>query len=224
MRLKEIMKMIDHTALKPEVTTSDIIRLCDEAKTYHVASVCVNTAYASLAAEQLKDTDIKVCVVVGFPLGANISDVKAFEATKAIEAGATEVDMVINVGALKEKKYDYVKQDIKGVVDAVNGKAILKVILETCLLTNEEIVKACELSVEAGADFVKTSTGFSTGGAKEEHIRLMRETVGTNVGVKASGGIRSKETAEKMIEAGANRLGVSSTKTIYEGGISASDY
>lgn len=222
--MQEIMKIIDHTALKTQVTTEDIIKLCDEAKTYEVASVCVNTAYTALAKEQLKDTDIKVCVVVGFPLGANISEVKAFEALKAIEAGATEVDMVINVGALKDKKYDIVQNDIEKVVEAVKGKALLKVILETCLLSDEEIVKACELCVKAGADFVKTSTGFSTHGATIEHVALMRKAVGPLVGVKASGGIRSIEDAKKMVNAGANRLGVSSTKAIYEGHVANSDY
>lgn len=222
--MKDIMRLIDHTALKADVKREHIVTLCHEAKKYGVASVCVNTAYTELAAEELKDSSVNVCVVVGFPLGANLSEVKAFEALKAVECGAKEVDMVINIGALKEGRYEFVKEDIKAVADAIKGKAILKVIFETCLLTDQEIIKACQLSVVAGADFVKTSTGFSTGGAQIDHVKLMRETVGENIGVKASGGIRSREDARAMIEAGANRLGVSATKAIYEGSLGQSNY
>lgn len=213
----EMQKYIDHTLLKPQATEEQIIKVCDEAKKYGFASVCVNPYYASLVRKELEGTDIKTCVVVGFPLGANTKEVKAFETKQAIENGAQEVDMVINIGALKSKKYDVVKEDIKAVVDAAKGKALVKVILETCLLTEEEKVKACEISKEAGADFVKTSTGFSTGGATVEDIKLMRKTVGPDMGVKASGGVRSREDAKAVIAAGANRIGASASVAIVEG-------
>ncbi|SHH14512.1 deoxyribose-phosphate aldolase [Clostridium grantii] len=213
-----LAKFIDHTILKPAATEEEVLKICDEAKTFGFASVCVNPFYTSIVRERLKDTDVKTCVVVGFPLGANIKEVKAFETEKAILDGAEEIDMVINVGALKDKKYDIVREDIKAVVDAAKGKAIVKVILETCLLTDEEKVKASEIAKEAGADFVKTSTGFSTGGATVEDIKLMRETVGVNIGVKASGGVRTREDAEAVITAGASRIGASSSIAIVEGG------
>ncbi|MCY6371299.1 deoxyribose-phosphate aldolase [Clostridium ganghwense] len=208
---------IDHTLLKPQATEEQIIKICEEAKKYEFASVCVNAYYAPLVSKELEGTNVKTCVVVGFPLGATTKEVKAFETKQAIENGANEVDMVINVGALKDKKYDVVKEDIKAVVEAAKEKALVKVILENCLLTKDEIVKACELSKEAGADFVKTSTGFSTGGATVEDLKLMRETVGTEMGVKASGGVRTKEDAEAVIAAGANRIGASASIAIVEG-------
>ena len=206
----ELNNYIDHTILKAEATTSEVIKLCEEAKQYNFASVCVNTCFTEIVSEKLKGSNVKTCVVVGFPLGAMATEAKAFEAKLAVEKGAQEVDMVINVGALKEKNYDFILQDIKNVVKAA-GPALVKVILETCLLTDEEKVKACELSVEAGADFVKTSTGFSTGGATSEDIALMRKMVGKDIGVKASGGIRTKADALKMIEAGASRIGASAS-------------
>lgn len=202
---------IDHTVLKPDTKEGDIIRLCREALEYKFASVCVNPGYVKLAYSFLAGTEVKVCTVVGFPLGATMSEVKAFEAAKAIENGAAEVDMVINVGALKSGRRDLVEEDIRTVAAACKGKALLKVIIETCLLTDEEKVTACSLSKKAGADFVKTSTGFSTGGATAEDIALMRKTVGSELGVKASGGIRTLEAAIKMIEAGASRIGSSSS-------------
>ncbi|RKD29476.1 deoxyribose-phosphate aldolase [Thermohalobacter berrensis] len=213
----KLERYIDHTLLKPEAVEEQIKKVCEEAKKYNFASVCVNPYYVPLVSRELKGTDVKTCVVVGFPLGATTKEVKAFETKQAIENGANEVDMVINIGALKDKKYDVVRDDIKAVVDSAKGKAIVKVIIETCLLTKEEKVKACELAKEAGADFVKTSTGFSTGGAKVEDIRLMRETVGPEMGVKASGGVRTKEFAEVLIDTGANRIGASSSIAIVEG-------
>ena len=213
----ELAKYIDHTLLKPESTREDILRVCEEAKHYNTASVCVNPFWIGFVAEQLKGTDIKPCCVIGFPLGATLPEVKAFETTAAIRDGAKEVDMVINVGALRGAEYDTVYEDIKAVVDAAAGKALVKVIIETCLLTDEQKVTACELAKKAGADFVKTSTGFSTGGAKVEDIRLMRKTVGPEMGVKASGGVRTKADAEAMIDAGATRIGASSSKKIIEG-------
>lgn len=198
----ELNRMIDHTILKPEATEAAVQKIIDEAKEYNFFSVCINPCWVAFASEQLADTDVAVCTVIGFPLGANTPEVKAYEAADAIKNGANEVDMVINIGALKSQQYDYVRQDIQGVVDAAKGKALVKVIIETALLTDEEKVKACELAKEAGADFVKTSTGFSTGGAKVADIRLMRETVGPDMGVKASGGVHNAEEALAMIEAG----------------------
>ena len=200
---------IDHTILKPEAKKEDVLRLSEEAKQYHFASVCVNAYYTKLVADALAGTDVKTCVVVGFPLGATFSEIKARETEIAIQNGAQEVDMVINIGALKDGDYDIVEQDIKAVVDAANDKAIVKVIIETCLLTDEEKVKACELSVKAGADFVKTSTGFSTGGATAADVALMRKTVGDKALVKASGGVRDFKGAKEMVEAGADRIGAS---------------
>ncbi|WP_400242522.1 deoxyribose-phosphate aldolase [Niallia sp. JL1B1071] len=219
-----IAKMIDHTLLKADATKEQIVTLCEEAKQYIFASVCVNPTWVKVASELLDGTEVKVCTVIGFPLGAATSATKAFETEDAIKNGATEVDMVINIGALKDKNYDLVKEDIKAVVDAAKGKALSKVIIETSLLTNEEKEIACKLAVEAGADFVKTSTGFSTGGATVEDIALMRKTVGPNIGVKASGGVRSSEDTAKMIEAGATRIGASSGVAIVNGLTSASDY
>ena len=213
----ELAKYIDHTLLKPESTREDILRVCEEAKHYNTASVCVNPYWIGFVAEQLKGTDIKPCCVIGFPLGATLPEVKAFETSAAIRDGAKEVDMVINVGALCGAEFDTVYEDIKAVVNAAAGKALVKVIIETCLLTDEQKVVACKLAKQAGADFVKTSTGFSTGGAKVEDIRLMRETVGPEMGVKASGGVRTKADAEAMIGAGATRIGASSSKKIIEG-------
>ncbi|WP_246941719.1 deoxyribose-phosphate aldolase [Bacillus pinisoli] len=223
--MKDIARYIDHTALKPETTKEEIIKLVEEAKEYTFASVCVNPTWVSLAAEMLKDTpDVKVCTVIGFPLGATTPEVKAFETTNAIKNGATEVDMVINVGELKNGNDVFVEEDIRAVVKAAEGKALTKVIIETSLLTNEEKVRACQLAVKAGADFVKTSTGFSTGGATVEDIALMRKTVGVNVGVKASGGVRSLEDAKSMIEAGATRIGASSGVSIVRGQIGTESY
>ena len=213
----DFAKMIDHTLLKTEAGKADLDKLLDEAKTYHFASVCVSPIWVSYAAEKLKGTGVKTCTVIGFPQGATPSAVKAFETQKAIADGAEEVDMVISVGRLKDQDYDYVREDIKSVVSAAKGKALTKVIIETCLLTNEEKRVACCLAKEAGADFVKTSTGFSSGGAVVEDVRLMRETVGAEMGVKASGGIRSRADAEAMVAAGATRLGTSSGVKIVAG-------
>ena len=224
MNKSQIAKMIDHTILKAEATESEIIKLCKEAIHYNFASVCVNPSMVPVAAKELKGTHVKVCTVIGFPLGATTTEVKAFETKDVIEKGATEVDMVINVGKLKERNLEYVKNDIKAVVEAAKGKALTKVIIETCLLTEEEKIIACRLSKEAGSDFVKTSTGFSTGGATVEDIKLMRETVGPEMGVKASGGVRSKKDALAMIENGATRIGASASISICEGTESNSNY
>lgn len=214
----KLEKYIDHTILKADATSDMVKKLCAEAREYGFASVCVNPCFASLVSKELEGTDVKTCVVIGFPLGANTKEVKAFETNQAIENGAQEVDMVINVGALKERNYKAVQEDIEAVVKEAKGKALVKVIIETCLLTDEEKVKACEISKAAKADFVKTSTGFSTGGAKKEDIALMRKTVGEDMGVKASGGIRNYETAMEMIEAGANRIGASIGVSLVGGG------
>ncbi|RLL46902.1 deoxyribose-phosphate aldolase [Oceanobacillus piezotolerans] len=205
---------IDHTLLKPEATKEQIEKLCAEAKEYNFYSVCVNPLWVESAASMLKDTEVDVCTVIGFPLGANTTEVKIAETKDAIAKGATEVDMVIPVGKLKSGQDEEVEADIRGVVESAKGKALVKVIIETSLLTDEEKVKACKLAVQAGADYVKTSTGFSTGGATVEDIRLMRETVGPDIGVKASGGVRDFETANEMIEAGASRIGASSSVAI----------
>ncbi|HXL03934.1 MAG TPA: deoxyribose-phosphate aldolase [Bacillota bacterium] len=206
---QKISCIIDHTLLKPEATCEQIIKLCEEAREYNFASVCVNPANVSLASSLLKDTPVRVCTVIGFPLGANTSVTKVVETRDAIANGASEVDMVINVGALKSGGYDLVLRDIKAVVDAAHDKALVKVILETALLTNEEKIKGCLLAKLAGADFVKTSTGFGPGGATVEDVRLMRKVVGPDMGVKASGGIRDYEATRRMVEAGANRIGAS---------------
>ncbi len=211
-----IASMIDHTLLKPEATEEMIENLCKEAKENGFAAVCVNPFYVKKAKELLEGTEVKVATVVGFPLGANVKEVKAFEAKKAIEDGADEIDMVINIGALKNGDYEIVKEDIKAVVDEAKGKAIVKVIIETCLLTDEEKIKACELAKEAGAHYVKTSTGFNKAGATVEDVKLMKETIGENMKVKASGGIRDYETAKAMIDAGASRIGASSSTKIIQ--------
>ena len=212
MNREEILSHVDHTLLKPEATWPQIQTLCDEAIANHTASVCINTCYVKQAVEYMAGR-IPVCCVVGFPLGAMDTASKAFEAKTAIENGAAEVDMVINIGRLKNGEYDAVREDIRAVKQAVGDK-ILKVIIETCLLTDEEKVKACELAKEAGADFVKTSTGFSTGGAKAADVALMRKTVGPDTGVKASGGIHNADEAQAMVDAGASRLGTSATLAI----------
>lgn len=201
-----IEKMIDHTMLKADASRDTIIRYCNEAKEHGFASVCVNTGFVPLVAKELKGSGVKTCCVVGFPLGAMLTSAKAFEASEAVKEGAEEVDMVINVSAVKDKDDKFVEDDIRAVVEASKG-AIVKVIIETCLLTDEEKVRACEIAVKAGADFVKTSTGFSTGGATVHDIALMRKTVGDRAKVKASGGIRTPEDAKALIEAGADRIG-----------------
>lgn len=206
---KEIAGLIDHTLLKADTTKEQIKALCEEARQYQFASVCVNPTWVKYASELLRDSQVKVCTVIGFPLGANTPEVKAFETKNAIENGAHEVDMVINIGALKDKDDELVEGDIRSVIEAAAGKAITKVIIETCLLTDEEKIRACEWAVKAGADFVKTSTGFSTGGATVTDVSLMRKTVGPEIGVKASGGVRTVKDAKAVIEAGASRIGAS---------------
>lgn len=212
-----IAKYIDHTILKANATKADVTKLCEEAKEYNFASVCVNSCHAALVTKLLAGSDVKTCCVVGFPLGAMAPAAKAFEAKEAIMHGAKEIDTVINVGAMKDKDYDFVYEDIKAVVDACASKALVKVIIETCLLTDEEKVKACELSVKAGADFVKTSTGFSTGGATPADVALMKKTVGDKALVKASGGVRTLEDAKAVIAAGADRIGTSNGISIVSG-------
>lgn len=219
----ELNKYIDHTLLKQDATSEQIKVLCQEAKEYDFMSVCINPDFVALAAEQLKGTDVAVCTVIGFPLGANTQATKVFETQDAIKNGATEIDMVINVSDIKDQAYDKIETEIRAIKEATNDK-ILKVILETALLSDEEIVKACQLAVAAGADFVKTSTGFSTGGATQAHVKLMRDTVGPNIGVKASGGIRSREDFDVMVEAGANRIGASAGIAIMQGNVSTEDY
>lgn len=217
-------KLIDHTLLKADTKKDAIVTLCEEAKQHDFASVCVNPTWVETAAQILNGTDVKVCTVIGFPLGANTPETKAFETTDAITKGATEVDMVINIGALKDKNDELVERDIRAVVEAAKGKALVKVIIETCLLTEEEKIRACELSVKAGADFVKTSTGFSTGGATVEDIALMRKTVGPDIGVKASGGVRDANGMDAMVQAGATRIGTSSGVLLVSGKTAATDY
>ena len=222
---KNIAGMIDHTVLKPEATSDEITRLCEEAKKFKFASVCVNPSFVSLCYDLLKDTGVKVCTVIGFPLGATTTEVKKFEAEQAIENGAKEVDMVINVGRLKAGDFDYVYNDIFQVAQTAKKKrAISKVILETALLTDEEKIKACLLVKKAGADFVKTSTGFSKGGATVGDVALMKYVVGAGIGVKASGGIRSREDAEAMVASGADRIGASASVKIVLGEKSESNY
>lgn len=213
----EINRIIDHTLLKPESTEEQIDKLLEEAKEYNFFSVCVNPVWVKKCAESLKDSDVKVCTVIGFPLGANTKETKAFETKNALENGADEIDMVINIGLLKSKKFDAVKEEIEELANICHNEgAILKIILENCLLTKEEIVKACELSDEAGADFVKTSTGFSTSGADSSDVALMKKSVSDRVKVKASGGIRDYKRSLEMIENGADRLGVSAGVNIYK--------
>lgn len=219
----KLNKFIDHTLLKADASQDQIDRLLAEAKKYDFMSVCVNPTWVAYAADQLKDSDVKVCTVIGFPLGANTSKVKAFEAADAVANGAHEVDMVINIGALKSGRLDLVESDIRAVVESA-GSATTKVIIETALLTDDEKVLACQLAQKAGAEFVKTSTGFSTGGANVADLSLMRKTVGPDMGVKASGGARSYEDALAFIEAGATRIGASSSVAIMEGETAHGDY
>ncbi|GAB3050795.1 deoxyribose-phosphate aldolase [Virgibacillus ainsalahensis] len=221
---KNLAKYIDHTQLKPETTKEKIKQIVDEAREYDFASVCVNPYWVPYCYENLKDTSVKVCTVIGFPLGATSSETKVFETKQAIKDGATEVDMVINVGELKSNNDEVVKSDIEAVVNAAEGKALTKVIIETSLLSNDEKVRACKLAKEAGADYVKTSTGFSGGGATVEDVKLMRETVGSEMGVKASGGVRDLETTKAMIDAGATRIGASAGIDIVSGNKGTSDY
>ena len=213
----ELAKYIDHTLLRTDAQRADVAKLIEEAKAYHFASVCVSPIWVSYVSEALRDTGVKTCTVIGFPQGATPSAVKAFETKQAVADGADEVDMVIAVGRLKDGDDAYVKADIEAVVRVARGKALTKVIIETCLLTDEEKRRACLLAKEAGADFVKTSTGFAAGGATAADVRLMRESVGEAMGVKAAGGIRSRVDAEAMLAAGATRLGTSSGVKIVEG-------
>ncbi|QCT48660.1 deoxyribose-phosphate aldolase [Staphylococcus haemolyticus] len=216
-------KFIDHTLLKPESTRQQIDQIIDEAKEYNFKSICVNPTHVKYAAERLNDSDVLVCTVIGFPLGATTTATKIFETEDAIKNGATELDMVINIGALKDGRLEDVQKDIEGVVGAANGKTV-KVIIETVLLSDEEKVKASELAKAAGADFVKTSTGFAGGGATPEDVKLMKDTVGDELEVKASGGVRSLEDFNKMIDAGATRIGASAGVQIIQGLESDSDY
>ncbi|CAM4194571.1 deoxyribose-phosphate aldolase [Erysipelothrix inopinata] len=219
----KINKLIDHTLLKPDATEAQIRTLCEEAKQYDFMSVCINPGFVALSHELLKDSDVKVCTVVGFPLGATTTATKLFETQDALKNGADEVDMVINISALKDKKYDFVQEEIRVLKEAVGSK-VLKVIIEACLLTDEEIAKVSELAVAAGADFVKTSTGFSTGGATVKDVKIMKDTVKDRAQVKASGGVRSIEDVNALVEAGATRIGASSGVAIMEGQKSDSNY
>ena len=212
-----LASLIDHTLLKPDATREEVEQLCREAAQFCFASVCVNPNWVSLCREMLRNSGVKVCTVIGFPLGAHVPDVKAYETRRAVEQGAEEVDMVINVGALKSKDYALVEQDIHSVVQAAGKGVIVKVILETSLLTRDEKLMGCSLSKAAGADYVKTSTGFAGGGATVEDVQLMRETVGPEMGVKASGGVRTRSDAEAMVAAGATRLGASAGVKIVRG-------
>lgn len=215
--MEKIAQYIDHTILNADATKEDIQRICEEAKEYNFKTVCIQPYWVKYAKELLEGTDVGVTTVIGFPLGANTTETKVAETKQAVAEGASDVDMVINIGALKSEDYDTVLEDIKAVVDAVDGQAIVKVIIETSLLTKPEKIRASELAKQAGADFVKTSTGFSTGGATLDDVRLMRATVGPKMGVKASGGVRSYEDAVAMIEVGATRIGASSGIKIVEG-------
>ena len=218
----DLSGMIDHTMLKPDVTPDQIAQLCFEASKYNFASVCVNPGHVKLCSDLLQGTPVKVCTVIGFPLGATAAEVKVFETQNALKDGTTEIDMVINIGALKARDLEVVAQDISGVVQTAHAQnALVKVIIETALLTDEEKTIACLLSKEAGADFVKTSTGFSGGGATVEDIELMRRVVGPTIGVKASGGIRTRESAEDMVKAGATRIGASAGIKIVQGEIAS---
>lgn len=219
----KLNKYIDHTLLKADAKQDKIETLCKEAKEYDFASICVNTYWVPFCAKQLEGSDVKVCTVVGFPLGAMSSNAKAFETKDAIEHGASEIDMVLNIGEMKAGHYDVVREDVKAVVEAANGHCV-KVILETCLLTKEEIVKACELCIEAGATFVKTSTGFSTRGATVEDVKLMKETVKDKCLVKAAGGVRCRADLDNMIEAGADRIGTSAGVALMQDKTNTSDY
>lgn len=218
-----VNKLIDHTLLKQDATSIEIDQLCVEAKEYDFMSVCVNSSYVKRCVSNLKDTDVKVCSVIGFPLGMSTTETKIFETQEVIAAGATEVDMVINVGALKDKNDKYVLNEISQIKRAC-GKNILKVIIETALLTEEEKVRACKLAVEAGADFVKTSTGFSTAGATDKDVKLMKDTVGDRAEVKAAGGVRTTEDLKAMVEAGATRIGTSGGIALVKGETQTTDY
>ncbi|MDN6161608.1 MAG: deoxyribose-phosphate aldolase [Atopostipes sp.] len=215
--MKGMAQYIDHTILNADATQADIKKVCKEAVEYNFKTVCIQPYWIPFAKKELEGTEVGLTTVIGFPLGANTSEVKVNEAKQALKNGADEVDMVINIGALKSEDYDSVLKDIKAVVEAVDKNALVKVIIETALLTKKEKIKASELSKKAGADFVKTSTGFSSGGATVEDVKLMRATVGPELGVKASGGVRSYEDAQAMIEAGATRIGASSGITIVKG-------
>ncbi|HJO95603.1 MAG TPA: deoxyribose-phosphate aldolase [Victivallales bacterium] len=221
---KEVAKYIDHTVLKADSTVADVEKICKEADEYQFASVCINPYYVPLACSLLIDSAVNVCTVVGFPLGATTKESKAMEAIKAVADGADEVDMVLNVSAMKSGNYDYVEEDVRLVVNSVPEYICVKVILETCYLTDEEIAKASELSMNAGADFVKTSTGFGTGGATVEAVKIMKSVVGDKLEIKASGAVRDFKTAVAMIDAGATRLGTSSGIAIVAGSASTSDY
>lgn len=212
----ELRKYIDHTLLKPDATEEQINQIIEDAKTYQFASVCVNPYWVNHCYDRLKETNVKVCTVIGFPLGTSTTSIKVAETKEAIQSGAEEVDMVINIGALKMNDDETVKNDILAVVNAAKDKALVKVIIETALLNNDEKKRACQLALEAGADFVKTSTGFLGGGATVEDVKLMRQIVGDHMGVKASGGIRDRKTAEAMIAAGATRIGASSGVSIVQ--------
>ncbi|MEY8291142.1 deoxyribose-phosphate aldolase [Carnobacteriaceae bacterium 52-44] len=215
--MENIAQYIDHTILNADATETDVRRICEEAKEYNFKTVCIQPYWVKYAKELLEGTEVGITTVIGFPLGANTTEIKVAEAKQVVAEGASDVDMVINIGALKSEDYDTVLNDIKAVVDAVDGQALVKVIIETALLTKAEKVRASELAKQAGADFVKTSTGFSTGGATLEDVRLMRATVGPDMGVKASGGVRTFEDAKAMIEVGATRIGASSGISIVEG-------
>ena len=219
----KIANMIDHTVLKATTTKEDVVKVSKEAKENQFFSVCINPTHIELAKKELEGSNVKVCTVIGFPLGANTPEVKGFETKDAIAKGADEVDMVINIGALKDKNYDLVERDIKAVVDAANKEVLVKVIIETCYLTDEEKKIACELAVKAGTDYVKTSTGFGTGGSTPQDIKLMRDVVGAEIGVKASGGVRCKEDAVAVINAGASRIGASASVAIVNGEKNSTD-
>jgi len=214
MKKKDMAKYIDHTLLKPEATPAEIETLCAEALEYNFASVCINPGYVETASKMTRGSQVKVCTVIGFPLGANTTETKVFEASDAISKGAAEIDMVINIGRFKSKEYDYVENEIKAIAKAINGRALLKVIVETCLLEDWEIKKACEVVRDSGADFIKTSTGFSKAGATVHHIELMKSVLGDSIGIKASGGIRTYDAAFGLIQAGATRIGASASVAI----------
>ena len=217
MNNKELANIIDHTLLKADATQAEIIKLCAEAKEFNFASVCVNPSMVKLASEELKGCDVDVCTVIGFPLGATTSEVKAFEVKNTIENGATEVDMVINIGKLKDRDLEYVKNDIKAVVDAAKDKALVKVIIETCFLTEEEKIAMCKCVTDAKADYIKTSTGFGTAGATIEDIKLFKQHIGENVKIKAAGGVKTVEDLEMFINEGCERIGTSSAINLIKG-------
>lgn len=222
--VENLKQYIDHTLLKPETKDVEVQQACFDAKKHGFKAVCINPVWVSYASHLLRDSDVNTCTVIGFPLGANTSSIKAEEAKQAVKDGASEVDMVINIGALKSEDYSVVHDDIQAVVKAVKGNAIVKVIIETSLLEKNEKIRACEIAKRAGADFVKTSTGFSTGGATVDDIKLMRSAVGPEMGVKASGGVRTYEDAIAMIEAGATRIGTSNGIALIEGNIGTEVY